>query len=204
MRLKAAAITVCAGAACLALTRVLWPFSPGMAVPPTSLLPLFIALNVISCLLFGAGVAFASFGYPMLRRARQKRGLTLGAYLSIAFLLLNWWPHSNLHAVVGMDFSKVVLIDYGFHVPLMAAGVVTALFFMRALAADGELTVAAPVGPIVRSDTPDDESQAPRPRIKPFIELKRGRIRPVLRSRDGVADGSRTRDLRLHRPALYR
>lgn len=131
IRTKVGIVTVVVAAIAFALTRVIWPMPATMAPPPAGLLPYFIALDVLTALLFGLGVAFVIFGYPLLRGAGQPQALTVAAYLSIAFLMLNWWPHGNLHLVTGFDFNKVVLIDYGFHLPLFVSAVLVALFFTR-------------------------------------------------------------------------
>jgi hypothetical protein len=57
-------------------------------------------------------------------------GLAAAAYLSVASLLVNWWPHDNLHRVVGFDWSRLVLVEYGFHLPLLIAGALLAWFFV--------------------------------------------------------------------------
>ena len=52
----------------------------------------------------------------------QGRGLALLTYLSIGWLLVNWWPHDNLQRVVGNDFPRLIWIEYGFHMTLIPAG----------------------------------------------------------------------------------
>jgi hypothetical protein len=75
-------------------------------------------------------VAFLAFGRPLLNRMGRSAPLTAAAYLSVAWLLVNWWPHDNLHRVVGLDWSRLLLIEYSFHLPLLAAGAVLARFFV--------------------------------------------------------------------------
>jgi hypothetical protein len=57
-------------------------------------------------------------------------GLTAAAYVSIAWFLVNWWPHDSLHRVIGLDWSRLLLVEYGFHLPLLLAGAVLAWFFV--------------------------------------------------------------------------
>src|SRR5260370_2006338 len=78
----------------------------------------------------GLGVTFLIFGGRMLRAFGQGRGLTLLTYLSIAWLLINWWPHDNLHRVVGFNFSRLIWLEYGFHVTLIAAAACVPYFFL--------------------------------------------------------------------------
>lgn len=127
-------ITVVAALGTLALGQKIWPNPAGGPTPPSSLLPYFIGLEAVGSILFGLGICFLVFGYPSVARARQPFWLTYATYISIAWLLVSWWPHSNLHRVtVSGNWSGLLTIDYGFHLTLMAAAGVVALFFLRVL-----------------------------------------------------------------------
>jgi hypothetical protein len=101
------------------------------ASPPTGAqLPLFILLNVAEVLAFGIGVSFLIFGYTAVQRVLpQSKALAFAAYLSIAWLLANWWPHDSLHIHNGMNLSGLLAIEYGFHITLIAAGAILVYFF---------------------------------------------------------------------------
>jgi hypothetical protein len=115
----------------LGLGRIIWPDPPGMS-PPSNLLPLFIVISVIESLSFGVGLSFLLYGWPRLRQAGRDRRLTFATYLSIAWLMMSWWPHDNLHRVLAHgDWSGLLRIEYGFHVTLVAAGAIVAVFFVR-------------------------------------------------------------------------
>ena len=131
VRARVGIVVVVVGGIAFGLTRVIFPLPPNMPAPPSGLLPYFVFLDVVADLLFGLGIAFLVFGYPLMRRAGQTAGVTVGAYASIAFLLLNWWPHANLHMVTGLDFNKILWIDYAFHLPLFVSAAVVAFFFVR-------------------------------------------------------------------------
>lgn len=108
-----------------------WLPEPHMPVPNAVQLPLFILLNVAEVVTFGIGVAFLFFGLPLMRRiAPASTGLTRAAQVSIAWLLLNWWPHDSLHVHNGMELNGLLVIEYVFHVTLMIAGVILAWFFL--------------------------------------------------------------------------
>jgi hypothetical protein len=128
--LKWSLVTLVLGALSFSLDQVIWPVQPGGAQAPGGLLPLFILLYALESLSFGLGVAFLAFGRPLLNRMGRSAPLTAAAYLSVAWLLVNWWPHDNLHRVVGLDWSRLLLIEYSFHLPLLAAGAVLAWFFV--------------------------------------------------------------------------
>lgn len=107
-----------------------WRPSPD-APPPTGVqLPLFIFLNVAEVLAFGIGVSFLIFGYPAVKRVLpQSRGLAFAAYLSIGWMLANWWPHDSLHLKNGMNLPGLLRIEYGFHITLIVAGLILVYFF---------------------------------------------------------------------------
>jgi hypothetical protein len=115
------------------LTRVIWPDAPGAPQPSAGLLPFYIVVGLVESLAFGLGVAFLIFGGRMMSSFGQGRGLSLLTYLSIGWLLVNWWPHDNLHRVVGFDFPRLIWIEYGFHVTLIAAAACVAYFFVATL-----------------------------------------------------------------------
>jgi hypothetical protein len=127
--IKWSVVTLAVGTLVFALTP-LWPVPPGASQPPSGLLPLFIVLMLVESASFGLGVAFLIFGRPLLDRMGRSPRLTTAAYLAIAWLLVNWWPHDNLHRMTNGDWSRLVLVEYGFHLPLMLAGAVLAWFFV--------------------------------------------------------------------------
>ena len=129
-------ITVVAAAVTMGLGRGIWPDPPGALQAPASLVPFFIVLNLAESVLFGLGVGFLVFGFGIVARSRQPLWLTYSAYAAIGWLLVSWWPHDNLHRVtLNGNWNGLLGIEYGFHLTLMAAAVVMALFFFRVLRA---------------------------------------------------------------------
>jgi hypothetical protein len=127
-------VTVAAAVAAMALGQRLWPNPAGAPTPPSSLLPLLIGLEAVTAIVFGLGIAFLVFGYGAVASARQPLWLTYATYISIAWLLVSWWPHGNLHRVtLAGNWTNLLAIDYGFHLTLMAAAGVVAVFFLRTL-----------------------------------------------------------------------
>jgi hypothetical protein len=122
-------VTLIVGSVVFALTPF-WPVPPTATQPPGTVLPLFVALSLVESLSFGLGVAFLIFGRPLVYRMGGSPGLTTAAYVAIGFLLLNWWPHDNMHRMTNGDWSRVVLVEYAFHLPLMIAGAVLVWFFV--------------------------------------------------------------------------
>lgn len=88
-------------------------------------------LNIAEVLAFGLGMTSLLFGYPLGRSfARLSAGLARGTHLSIAWQLINWWPHDSLHLHAGLNLGRLIVIEYLFHITLMIAGVVLAYFFL--------------------------------------------------------------------------
>jgi hypothetical protein len=133
---RALAVTLlCAAAAMIAGPNGplggFWRPTPTVAPPTGALLPLFVLLNIAEALAFGLGMTFLLFGYPLVRSfAPVSAGLARGAHLSIAWLLINWWPHDSLHLHVGLNLGQLIVIEYLFHITLMIAGVLLAYFFL--------------------------------------------------------------------------
>lgn len=115
------------------LAQVIWPSPAGAPQPPAGLLPLFILYGAIEAIAFGAGVAFLVFGYRWVRAVGGAGRLTWLTYLSIAFVLMQWWPHDNMHRVAGTDFGALLRLEYGFHATIILASTIIAIFFARAL-----------------------------------------------------------------------
>ena len=111
-----------------------WRPSAQVPNPAGVQLPLLVLLNMAEVITFGLGVSFLIFGYPLVRSALPaSKGLTFAAYLSIGWLLANWWPHDSLHVANGLELNGLIAIEYGFHITLMLAGVALAYFFLALL-----------------------------------------------------------------------
>ena len=132
--LKVLLITLVVGMPAFLLGPVLWPPSPDTPEVTAGQLLFFMILFVIEALLFGLGVAFILFGLPLVRQgARGSKPWTWAAFISIAWLLVSWWPHDNLHVHAGNDIQLILLIEYGFHFTLIIAALMLASFFVRLL-----------------------------------------------------------------------
>jgi hypothetical protein len=90
----------------------------------------FLGLKAAEALTFGTGVAFLLFGYGSVRSVSPRLGRA--AHLAIAWVLLNWWIHDSLHVhFEGGTAGALLGIEYGFHVTLMIAGGILAVFFAK-------------------------------------------------------------------------
>ena len=128
-RTKVMAITLVFAVPTFLLGKIIWP---PVAVPPAQLLPFYIFLVALESLLFGLGVSFLIFGLPVVRRVLPEyRRLAFWSYLAIAWQMVSWWPHDNLHAHIGMDFFRLLGIEYGFHLTLMISAVILAYAFFK-------------------------------------------------------------------------
>ena len=106
-------------------------WSPVVA-PPGTLIPFYAFLAAIEALLLGLGVCFLIWGFSLVWRVFPgSRMLAFLVYLSIGWQLVSWWPHDNLHAHIGMDFQKLLGIEYGFHLTLMISSAILAYAFLK-------------------------------------------------------------------------
>jgi hypothetical protein len=126
-------ISVIAAAVLVSLAVVMWP-----SVTPASAGAAGVALAYvligIECLASGAGIAFLAYAFP--RSAPNDRRLCVAAYLSVGFLLINWWPHIYLRALTASASDVRPLLKQGiylFHDVFMLAAAVLALFLTRTL-----------------------------------------------------------------------
>lgn len=127
-------VTAVVAVPAMSLGQVIWPPAADGPEPTAGQLPFFIVLAAAESLTFGLGISFLLFGFPSIRRAAGGASLKVWAmYLSIAWLLVSWWPHDNLHIHNGMDLQGLLYIEYGFHVTLMAAGLVLAYSLLTML-----------------------------------------------------------------------
>lgn len=138
MSIRTKIILVTLGVAIPAFAGFPFLFPPDPHVPgPTGMqLPLLMALSAVECLLLGGGVAFLAFGWPYVRRlspAAPARAVAI--YISLAWLMTNWYPHLGLHIQHGVDMDAIVVVDYVFHLPLYVTPVVL-LWAVLALARD--------------------------------------------------------------------
>jgi hypothetical protein len=116
------ALTVGLAIPAFVLSRVIWPDPPGAAAPPPGLLPLLMVPAVFEALAFGAGVAFLIGAGRALARHQADR-LSVAAYVSGAWALVSWWPHSNMHRA-NTTLEGLVLIDWTFHLTLIVGAAV--------------------------------------------------------------------------------
>lgn len=108
-----------------------WAPYPSVTPTPTQGL-LFMVLGLLEALLLGGAVAFLAYGYPLLRSVgRVSPALMRATHLSIAWLLAQWWAHDSFHIHNGSDLGGLLVIDYVFHLPIMAASLVVLDFFLR-------------------------------------------------------------------------
>lgn len=125
------ALTVGLAIPAFVLSRVIWPDPPGAAAPPPGLLPLLMVPAVVEALAFGAGAAFViTAGRALLRRTYDR--LSLAAYISAAWALVSWWPHSNMHRA-NTTLEGLVLIDWTFHLTLILGAAIVGTYFYAAI-----------------------------------------------------------------------
>ncbi len=129
-------VTVVSAVVTFLLSPVIWPNYPDMMiVPGAAQLPYLMAVAAIESIAFGVGVAFLLSLWGSMHGRGTWDWLT---YLSVVWLLVSWWPHDNLHRTMMMgDYWQLVRIEWGFHVTLIAAGVIVASFVWKRFGMQG-------------------------------------------------------------------
>ena len=131
-------ITLIIGVPAFLLGPVIWPPSPDVQ-PTRAQLPYLIVLSAIEALVFGFGIAFIFYGRRLVKRLAGETGTAAGAmYGSLAWLLVSWWPHDNLHIHNALNINGLIIIDYAFHLTLIGAGLVLAYSFFALFKPAGE------------------------------------------------------------------
>jgi hypothetical protein len=130
--LKVLIVTLLFGVPAFFLAPKIWPMSSDWPVPTPQQFPFFVLIAIFDSLTFGLGIAFIFFGWPMARRMANGSGsLAWVLYIIIAFMLVSWWPHDNLHSMAGTDLQSLLYIEYGFHVSQMVCGAILAYSFLN-------------------------------------------------------------------------
>jgi hypothetical protein len=101
-------------------------------------LPAYIVLAAVEALAFGFAVAFAAFGWPAIRDLNLgRRWVNTMLFVTLTWFLGNWWVHDNLHMHIGLDMHRLVYLEYGFHVTMMACALIVVLSLVRLASRNG-------------------------------------------------------------------
>ncbi len=128
-RWKMLLITLIVGVPAFFLGPIIW--SPSPEIHPTQAqLPYLLALSAVEALFFGFGVAFILYGFPLVRQITQlEKKAAIAMYVSLAWILISWWPHDNMHIHNALNINGLIVIDYSFHLTLIIAGAVLVYSF---------------------------------------------------------------------------
>jgi hypothetical protein len=134
-RVKVLSVTVLAAVPAFVLGPIIWPPAEGSPSPTATQIPFLLFLNLVQAIVLGLGVSFLAFGLPLMRRISPDSKVRAWAmYLSIAYLMVSWWPHINMHVHNGPDnLQGMIYIDYLFHLPSMIGALVLAYCFFSLL-----------------------------------------------------------------------
>ena len=132
---KVLVVTVLVAILAFMLGPIIWPPAEGSPSPTAAQIPFLLFLSLVQATVLGLGVSFLAFGLPVMRRISPDSKVRAWAmYLSIAYLMVSWWPHINMHVHNGPDnLQGMIYIDYLFHLPSMIAALVLAYCFFSLL-----------------------------------------------------------------------
>lgn len=109
----------------------IWPPAVGGPILSSTQLSLFIGVSLFEALGFGIGIYFLVSGWKLVKS--NTSSLDFWTYLAIIWSLMSWWPHDRLHAHIGEDVSRLLMLEYGFHITLIIGGIIIAKFFYKTL-----------------------------------------------------------------------
>ena len=128
--IKVLIVTIILAASAFYLGPKIWVPSPDIQ-PTSTQLPFFILLSIIESVIFGLGISFIFFGWPLLKKlSPESKNPSIAAFVSLAWLLVSWWPHDNSHIHNGMNAQGLLYIDYIFHVTIIIASLVLVYYFL--------------------------------------------------------------------------
>ena len=130
--IKVLLITIIIGIPAFILGPKLWTPSPDIK-PTSAQLPFFIFLSAIEAALFGLGISFIFFGWPLVKKISKSKNLSVAAFVSLSWLLVSWWPHDNSHIHNGMNAQGLLYIDYVFHVTIIIASLILTYYFVYSI-----------------------------------------------------------------------
>src|SRR6266545_2087306 len=110
--LKILLITLGTAVLTFVLSPIIWPPDPHGAAPSGLQLLLFMVLAALDALIFGLGVAFISYGLPLVRRvANGSRARTWITSTATGGLFISCWPQDNIHKHKALDLAGWLMID---------------------------------------------------------------------------------------------
>lgn len=116
----------------LPLGKIIWKPAHDLPMPTAIQLPFFAVLALFESASLAGGVVFLMLISPLIKKLTQqdKKRFT-SMTICIAWSLLNWWMHDNLHMHNGTDVVGLLYIEYIFHVSLMSSAALLAYNFYK-------------------------------------------------------------------------
>ncbi|QFU91098.1 AMP-binding protein [Amycolatopsis sp. YIM 10] len=123
------AIAIALTLASYLLTDVFWPGSRNTERVPQPWAAFFHVLYAAESASFGLGAAYLFRGYRWIASLERGLPLTVAAHLSLAWLLLAWWPQDNFYRLSSpQDWPRQTVLVFTFNITLMVAGAVLVRF----------------------------------------------------------------------------
>ncbi|MGH3716936.1 MAG: hypothetical protein ACRDT4_26270 [Micromonosporaceae bacterium] len=97
-----------------------WRPLPGGEEPSGAMLPAFMAVTLAEGLAMGAAAFVLLYGRSWFTRLVSSTRLATLGWLSTAYLLVSWWPHTAMHRHFGDRLGWLLAIEWIFHVGAMA------------------------------------------------------------------------------------
>lgn len=137
MKKKVIILTIICAVPAFLLGHVLWPDPVGAPMLTGIQLASLMSIAALEAIAFGLGVSFVVFGRSLLRGVPSELARHRNAtFWSVAWTLVSWWPHDNMHRANGMmNVWGLIRIEYIFHLTLIICAFIIASYFIRTIRA---------------------------------------------------------------------
>ncbi len=96
-----------------------WPPAPGSPSPTGILLTFFVILNIFEAVSLAVSLVMLLTAWPQKALKPLSLPETRLGFLSLVWILGNWWAHDALHVHLGENLPQLIKVEYGFHVTTM-------------------------------------------------------------------------------------
>ncbi len=110
--------------------RIIWPDAPTAPIINDDQMIAFVILAIAEALTFGIGIAFAIFGWNLVKKAHDKKAALI-LYLALIWLTVSWYPHGNFHRMIGEEVNGLLAIEYSFHLTSYIVAILAMWAFVR-------------------------------------------------------------------------